>query len=193
MYSFKIREEKKHRFQRMYVFQRNVRMDYGMFLAALQNSDFRDPFMALLRDCEYPAYRWETPSLRLATRQQPFEFVFVNSPEIDVPPEPKVFARYYSDAVDGIVEFTNLGGDAHLIVPTPVTATSDYAHLGKFMRSAANVQVHALWDKVAKTMAQAISEQPLWLSTAGGGVSWLHVRIDQRPKYYRYSLYRKAT
>ncbi|MGI9175867.1 MAG: DUF6940 family protein [Rhodothermales bacterium] len=24
----------------------------------------------------------------------------------------------------------------------------------------------------------------MWLSTAGGGVSWLHVRLDSRPKYY---------
>jgi len=31
---------------------------------------------------------------------------------------------------------------------------------------------------------------PTWLSTAGGGVAWLHVRLDTRPKYYRYNPYR---
>ena len=31
-----------------------------------------------------------------------------------------------------------------------------------------------------------LGSQPLWLSTAGGGVDWLHMRLDKRPKYYRH-------
>ena len=31
---------------------------------------------------------------------------------------------------------------------------------------------------------------PVWVSTAGAGVSWLHVRLDDRPKYYGYQPYR---
>ncbi len=37
-----------------------------------------------------------------------------------------------------------------------------------------------------------IGHTPLWLSTAGGGVAWLHVRLDSRPKYYGYSPYKTA-
>ncbi len=33
---------------------------------------------------------------------------------------------------------------------------------------------------------------PVWLSTAGAGVSWLHVRLDDRPKYYGHGPYRTA-
>ena len=32
-------------------------------------------------------------------------------------------------------------------------------------------------------------DMPLWVSTAGLGVSWLHVRLDARPKYYRHDAY----
>jgi hypothetical protein len=32
--------------------------------------------------------------------------------------------------------------------------------------------------------------EPVWLSTNGDGVSWLHVRIDERPKYYTHGPYR---
>jgi len=34
-----------------------------------------------------------------------------------------------------------------------------------------------------------LADTPLWLSTAGLGVSWLHVRLDTRPKYYRHRVY----
>jgi hypothetical protein len=34
-----------------------------------------------------------------------------------------------------------------------------------------------------------ISSQPL--STAGAGVSWLHVRLDDHPKYYSYEPYQQ--
>jgi NADH:ubiquinone oxidoreductase subunit len=39
-------------------------------------------------------------------------------------------------------------------------------------------------------MQNRVGEQPVWLSTAGMGVAWLHVRLDDRPKYYGYSPYR---
>ena len=37
--------------------------------------------------------------------------------------------------------------------------------------------------------ASALSDQPLWVSTCGLGVYWLHVRLDSFPKYYRYAPY----
>ena len=41
-------------------------------------------------------------------------------------------------------------------------------------------------------MQRRLSAKPVWLSTAGAGVSWLHVRLDDRPKYYGYAPYREA-
>lgn len=49
-----------------------------------------------------------------------------------------------------------------------------------------------LWRCVAETMLRRLSGRPLWLSTAGAGVAWLHVRVDPVPKYYAYPPYRVA-
>ena len=42
-----------------------------------------------------------------------------------------------------------------------------------------------------KSHLSRTSELPVWVSTNGDGVAWLHVRIDERPKYYAYAPYRK--
>ena len=32
----------------------------------------------------------------------------------------------------------------------------------------------------------------VWLSTAGDGIAWLHVRLDPSPKYYQHDEYRRS-
>jgi hypothetical protein len=49
----------------------------------------------------------------------------------------------------------------------------------------------ALWIEVAEVHDGAMGEEPRWLSTSGLGVFWLHVRLDQRPKYYAHTPYRR--
>jgi len=49
------------------------------------------------------------------------------------------------------------------------------------------------WKLVGGAMERRLGPRPVWLSTAGGGVAWLHVRLDDRPKYYGYAQYRNAT
>jgi hypothetical protein len=51
-------------------------------------------------------------------------------------------------------------------------------------------QQRALWQSVGEAMSRRIGARPVWLSTAGAGVAWLHVRLDDRPKYYGYAPYR---
>ena len=54
----------------------------------------------------------------------------------------------------------------------------------------ANFQdARSLWRNVLSELVKKISNKPLWLSTAGNGVHWLHVRISSKPKYYRYAPY----
>jgi hypothetical protein len=58
------------------------------------------------------------------------------------------------------------------------------------VRGAPESQKHALWALVGKMMEQRMGSSPVWLSTAGAGVPWLHVRLDERPKYYGFGPYR---
>ena len=85
------------------------------------------------------------------------------------------------------------GVDAIMILPSPVDADSSYSHLLAFLETAPTTQLHTLWQLVGESAMHRLDEPPVWLNTAGGGVSWLHVRLDDKPKYYVYRPYREAT
>lgn len=140
------------------------------------------------------AFAWETAPSSAATRDAPFAQEIVEVAALEgVPADPRPFARHLEG--DGpIAVFDNLGGDARLIAPRPIDPGADHAHLAAFIRSAPAEQIDALWRAVGEAIAErwAGSEAPLWVSTAGLGVSWLHVRLDSRPKYYRHRPFRAA-
>jgi hypothetical protein len=155
------------------------------------DANFRSLFNALLADTPYPAFRWETPAVTAATAGQPFEFVVLDSPGLVRAPDPEAFAEHFEGATAGVAAFPNLGGDAIMVVPCPVAGSAAYGHLAAFVRLAPEDQRHALWQSVGAAMARRVGAEPVWLSTAGAGVSWLHVRLDDRPKYYGYAPYRQ--
>jgi hypothetical protein len=152
---------------------------------------FRMYFISLLTEAPFSVYRWETPPATTGTAERAFEFVLVDSPGLAPVPDPYAFADYFApaDSDDGIVVFENLGRDATLVVPSPRGPETAYNHLAAFTRQAPAFQNQALWQRVGDAMHGRLSDRPVWLSTAGGGVSWLHVRLDDRPKYYRHRPY----
>lgn len=153
------------------------------------DGDFRSLFSSLLSDAPFTAFRWETPSVTTATMFKPFEFVLLDSPGLARRPDPEPFSEHFDQAEANIAVFPNVGGDAILIVPSPVAEPPVYGHLAAFVRLAPESQRHALWKAVGKAMALRVGFKPVWLNTAGAGVSWLHVRLDDRPKYYRFKPY----
>ncbi len=153
---------------------------------------FRSLFNDILAKSPFAAFRWETPPVTAATLTRPFEFVLLDSPDLARRPNRSAFAEHFGDASDaGVVRFANLGGDAIMVVPCPIAGSSAYGHLAAFVREAPIRQRHALWQSVGEAMAGRIGSKPVWLSTAGAGVSWLHVRLDDRPKYYGFGPYKQ--
>ena len=157
---------------------------------------FREFFIGLLRDAPFDAYRWETPPVTSATLDRQFEFVLLDCPSLARRPDEQSFAEYFQTAAPGesVVTFENVGRDATLVVPCPTGKAGQgrgpYVHLASYVREADDVQVHEFWRKVGQAMRERVNEKPTWLSTAGMGVAWLHVRLDQRPKYYAHRPYR---
>lgn len=153
---------------------------------------FQDYFTSLLVESPYAGFRWETPSLTTETAHRTFEFVLVNAAGFARrTTDRNTYARYFKDTDEdhGVVSFENLRGDAMLVVPSPRTDQDVYGHLAAFVRGAPRDQVRSLWRVLGRNVAARLSRRPLWVSTAGGGVAWLHVRIDSRPKYYSYRDY----
>jgi hypothetical protein len=155
------------------------------------DASFRTLFDSSLAAAPYTAFRWETPSVAAESLAQPFEFVLLDSPGLAARPDRNAFAEHFERAEAGIAVFPNLGGDAILVVPCPLAEPSAYGHLAAFVRQAPEPQRHSLWKAVGKAMERRVGRKPVWLSTAGAGVSWLHVRLDDRPKYYGCQPYRK--
>ena len=159
------------------------------------NSDFRSFFTKLLADSPYSAYRWETPAITRNTVTRNFEFVLLDSPGFCArTTDDKTYDGYFTtdDNDLGIVAFPNIRGDATLVVPSPRTDNTAYGHLAAFIRNAPKPQINAFWRVIAETVTNQLDDNPIWLSTAGGGVAWLHVRLDSRPKYYGFSQYKTA-
>jgi len=151
-------------------------------------------FTNALIEAPMSAYFWETPALTRDSADRPFECVLKHAPGLarlhaNVAP----FAVQLAAAQGDVIAFGNLGGDADLVVPRDRGDGADYAHLASFLRTVAPDQVRALWRHVAQPARPWLArEQTCWISTSGLGVSWLHVRLDARPKYYSHAPYRSA-
>ena len=163
---------------------------------ALWQSDpvFVEQFDALLRTSPFEACFWETPPVTSKSIDRDFECVLVNAPAFaGVPPDSHAFAEYFTaQPDDDVLTFPNLGHDAELVVPAPRAPLSAYPHLLAFARGAPHSQRMALWCEVGAAVETRLGDQPLWLSTAGLGIFWLHVRLDSRPKYYTHGAYRSG-
>ena len=148
----------------------------------------------VLSDLPLNAYRWETPVVDLQRFDRPFEFVVLDDPSLDRPEDGSAFRRHFDTATDEqmVLTFQNLGRNAVLVVPTLGGEQVNHCHLASFLNTCTASQESLLWHHVGKAMLKRVSDLPVWLSTAGGGVPWLHVRLDNKPKYYGHRPYRAA-
>lgn len=167
-------------------------LNFADALAGLrEDAGWRSALTALIASSEFTALRWETPPVTAATLTRDFEFVLIDDPLLDMAAEPEVFGPYFDADATGrsVLAIPNLGRTAMMVVPRGLGPAAHYGHLAAFLRRGPPAQVHALWQCVAETALARLGPAPLWISTAGGGVTWLHVRIEGEPKYYGYRPY----
>ena len=155
------------------------------------NRDFRGFLIASLQAVAFESYRWETPGYTQNSLDKMFEFVVLNAPSLNRIADSTAFDAYIGRSAKPVACFHNLGKDAYIIAPSCLKSAADYCHLGSFTRTAPISQQHALWSTVGRVGIELASTAPVWLSTAGDGVAWLHVRFDSRPKYYHYVEFKK--
>jgi hypothetical protein len=155
---------------------------------------FREAFVDALASAPLEAFFWETVPCSGATCDRVFGQVLLDSPALArVRTEPGPFRRELAGAEGDVAAFDNLGGDARLVVPGPTDALEPYAHLAAFVRGAPRSQVHRLLERLGAELERRWSETegPVWVSTSGLGVYWVHVRLDSRPKYVTHPPYRR--
>jgi hypothetical protein len=133
-------------------------------------------------------------------------------------PDASAFAGHFgvpSNPSSSAVAFENLGRDAVLVSPRPdagllphdgqsaasnTTVATNPSHLLAYVRTAPTSRQHEFWKVVGETWLRTMrdvadrgGDDPRWLSTSGMGIAYLHVRIDQRPKYYTYGPYKSIS
>ena len=179
------------------LFQNHQQITYSQVIDLWQhNKAFRTFWLEFLANIQMQAYFWETPPITKSTCDRSFEFVIIDSPQLAfVKPDFNSFKQHFQTATQEVVIFMNLRKDALLVAPCPITNASGYPHLASFVRNASQSQQHLLWQKVGYKIQQylenlANDEQPVWVSTSGLGVYWLHIRLDSIPKYYRFQPYK---
>lgn len=169
----------------------NATLDFGTVFALWREDEaFRLFWASALGRVASPAFCWECPAVTQATLDAPFECVFVPSPMLaGRDANPRAFSDYFRGSQRAVC-FATLGGGAMLVAPCPDPAGSDFAHLARFAATASAAYSSALWQAVGEALKNRVGAAPVWLGTAGLGVPWLHIRLDSRPKYYRYAPFR---
>ena len=136
---------------------------------------------------------WETPAVTLPAARATFEYVLVDAPSLaSQPPDDWSFREYFEGnrRSVGVAIMQNLGRDAVLVVPEILDAPEIYTDLATFLRRGPESQQHDLLIALVEAVRAWEWGRPLWVSTSGLGVAWLHIRLDSRPKYYQYTPYR---
>ena len=152
-----------------------------------------------LASSNFQAFRWETPSVTSTTDGRDFEFVLIDAPGLqrkeNSAPFSEPFEQQLSEDSNRLhATFSNIGRNAVLIAPMPAnTAGVNHCHLGSYLRTADQSDCDALWLAVGQATQARINKRHVWLNTAGGGVAWLHVRLDNRPKYYHHAEYKSQS
>lgn len=157
-------------------------------ISAWRLPEFAQMFSESICATHAGAVRWESPPLRRASLDQQAEFAVVASPGLDRPANKTAFKTALAGDPT-TATFVNLRGDATLVAPGEIDPATNYTHLASFLRTASPEQSRSLWAAVADALQERLSNKTVWLSTAGGGVAWLHVRLDDSPKYYSHHPY----
>lgn len=154
---------------------------------------FRTFFLTELAAAPFAAFFWEMPPVKAGDLGLAFEYVTVDNPALrSIRADPTAFSAPLARAPadQSVAAFPSLGASATLVVPRSAGGLASYGHIAAFARAAPEAQKHDLLALTAEVALGALSARPLWISTSGLGVHWLHVRLEGRPVYYSHAPYR---
>ena len=198
VFEFHVTKEKN--IERYRIYKNNKPITYEMMMIDLANKNIKlvELFIKLLQDSNFKAYFFETPPVNSENfKEREFEFVLVKAASLEnIKPDYEAYSQYFKYSND-VATFPNLGKDALLIVPCPQNKNyQNYSHFANYIRHADEKEMHNLIQTVGKEMIKRVDQfgqMYVWLSTSGSGVSWLHIRLDSRPKYYQYTPFRETS
>ena len=83
-----------------------------------------------------------------------------------------------------VTSFYNLSKSAILVIPIP-KKNKNFCTLNEFCKNASITHQIKFWKKVASEIKKyKKNNEKVYLSTHGLGIPYLHIRIENTPKYY---------
>ena len=87
--------------------------------------------------------------------------------------------------------FKNISGSSILIIPMPREG-KNFSTIKNFIDNADDTQKKEFWKIASYVIKLEMKHnKSLWISTHGLGVPYFHLRIDDKPKYYRTNDFKK--
>ena len=84
-----------------------------------------------------------------------------------------------------VTSFYNLGGDSILIIPIPKKGKT-FTTIKDFIDNASITQQKNFWKYTTLTIKNILKKRNyIYVSTHGLGISYFHLRLDTKPKYYQ--------
>jgi len=167
--------------------------------------DFRTLFTEIIKNAHdehnFPGVFFESPPVQIKDVDSNYEFVLVKTGAFVSAKAERGF-RDFKDKIeddscrDGELEacsFGNLSGDAKLVIPRGRDGERKqhkYTDIMNFILRGDPKEVDDFWKATGNACKERISDRPMWISTCGTAVDWLHLRLDSRPKYYSYRPYK---
>ena len=171
-------------------------MSFICFFHMLSTSEeFRENICKIFDNSEYKNVYWEFPGLDKNSFHLNAEFVLISTnpfPQSDT----QTFLEHFNGKQElSIIKFPNLSGDTELITVCPSKTNKTFnnccSDIMSFIKLAPKIVVHNMLKKIGLEMSNHFnSSDKKYLSTSGRGVSWLHVRICNYPKYYTFDEYK---
>ncbi|MBI1182799.1 hypothetical protein GC194_00910 [bacterium] len=167
-------------------------LSFDEVLGLLENDEtFRSSLIDFLKNLPFEAFNIEMPPINVEKVNRPFEFVIINTQALlRMERDTETFKSYFAGEPYTAV-FENRGGDALLISPVPQSPSDNFVHLAPFLREAHAPQLHDFLVALSEITSANLGNENLWINTSGLGVGWLHLRLDDSPKYYQYKPYKQ--
>jgi hypothetical protein len=169
-------------------------LSYDSFLNLLEQGG--SSLTEVIRQYSSPIF-WECiPVDQNTVNTLPFEFVILEARQFSsLQADSTPFTNHFNPN-SKVVTFENLGRDAMLVVPCPSDEVDPrwMINLQSFVHHAPDHLIEEFWQQISQAMRRRLRQtmDPIWLSTSGLGVYWLHVRLDTVPKYYHCEPYRQG-
>lgn len=164
------------------------------------DGDFNRFFSDALAEVAFPDFFMETMPIRgEGGLDGVFECVLLDAGGVLIARRAShaAFDEHLSATTAKVIQFSNIGGDAVLVVPRPSDTVNRkvFGHLATFLRNASEDLRSGLWQKVSQAVHDTLKDAPrslILINTDGRGVPWLHVRLDSTPKYIKYLPYTRC-